>query len=123
MTALVSNLHLPTPVKRRAIRFPFVADAEITDLGSGCKVNARVTELSLYGCYLETSDPPATGSKILVRIFTRTEFFEAYATVVHTQLNTGLGISFSDVRPAFLGVLKGWLTDRQKRLTSSSRTR
>jgi hypothetical protein len=44
-----------------------------------------------------------------VKIFTDTEYFESHAAVVYAQPNRGMGLTFQDVKPYFLPVLKGWL--------------
>src|SRR5438876_7955085 len=39
--------------RREAPLHPFIASAEETDLASGARLSARVSELSLKGCYLD----------------------------------------------------------------------
>jgi hypothetical protein len=95
--------------RRRTPRFPFVASAEIVEISSGVRLDTRVSELSLYGCYLDMIVPIARGTLVLVRIFTETDFFEARANVVYSQTNLGVGLAFRDVRPQFLPVLEKWL--------------
>jgi PilZ domain len=95
--------------RRRVPRFPFVASAELLEEKSGAKIKTRVSELSLYGCYVETTDPRPQGTIFVLKIFTDTEYFESRATVVYAQPNRGMGLTFRDVKPYFLPVLKGWL--------------
>lgn len=52
---------------------------------SGAKIIARVTELSLHGCYLDTSTPISAKTPVLVKIFGTREYFEADATVVYAH--------------------------------------
>ena len=89
--------------------FPFAASVELLEQKSGLKIKTRVTELSLYGCYVQTTDPLPQGTIFAVKIFTDTEYFESHATVVNAQPNRGMGLTSHDVKPYFLPVLKGWL--------------
>jgi hypothetical protein len=96
--------------RRKTPRYPFNAYAEIVK-ESGVHVTARVTELSLHGCFLKKSNPLPEGTSFLIKIFTQTEFFEARGTVVYSQAEQGMGIMFHDIRPAFVMVLRRWLLD------------
>ena len=95
--------------RRRTPRYPFVATAEILEIGSGTKIYARVSDLSLYGCYLDMSNPLPSGAHVFVKIFTDTDFFEADANIVYSQPNLGVGVAFRDVKPSFLATLHKWL--------------
>jgi hypothetical protein len=43
--------------RREVPRYPFVASAEQIDVNTGTQLSARVSELSLKGCYLDTLNP------------------------------------------------------------------
>jgi hypothetical protein len=75
----------------------------------GAPLGANVKELSLYGCYLDTTAPLIARSRVLVKIFTPNEYFEANATVVYANRNLGLGLVFREVKPHFLIILRKWL--------------
>jgi len=47
--------------RRRTPRLPFIATAEVIEKGAQTGIAARVTELSLYGCYVEMSNPLTKG--------------------------------------------------------------
>src|ERR1700730_14547091 len=98
--------------KLRLIRWPFDARAEIFPQDSG-RILTRVTEISLHGCYVEFT-PLQKGSHVLVKIFAGSDFFEAGATVIFPQPNVGLGLTFRDLNPYFLTVLKNLLTQAMK---------
>ncbi len=99
---------------RRAPRYRFEAAAEITEKASGTKTNARVCDLSLYGCYVDMSTPLAEGTAVSVKILTNTDFFESDAIVVYTHANFGIGLAFRNVKPYFLVVMKKWLVEATK---------
>jgi hypothetical protein len=97
--------------RRRTPRYPFIATAEVLAEPSGSSTAARVTELSLYGCYLEMSSPLEQGTKATIKIYAEGKFFEAHATVVYSQPNQGMGVSFQSVYPHYVNILKMWLLE------------
>jgi PilZ domain len=94
--------------RRRTPRYPFIANAEVIDPGNKSGVSARVTELSLHGCFIEMPNPLAKGAALTAKIYSEGKFFEAAGTVVYSIPN-GIGVTFHDIRPQFLTVLKQWL--------------
>ena len=92
---------------RRTPRFPFSAPAEL--IRGDSSVSTMVTELSLYGCYLEAREPLARGTRVTVKIFAGGEFFEAIATVMYSQPGKGMGLGFREVKPVFLAIMQKWL--------------
>jgi PilZ domain len=94
---------------RRAPRYPFTAPAEVIVESSGVKIIARVTELSLHGCYLNTSTPISAKTPVLVKVFGTREYFEADATVVYAHPLLGVGLAFRNVKFDCRSVLHKWL--------------
>ena len=72
-------------------------------------MTAQVKELSLYGCYLDTPSPLPTRTKVTVKIYGPSEFFEAAATVIYANQMLGMGLVFRDVKPHYVGILRNWL--------------
>jgi hypothetical protein len=95
--------------RRRTPRFPFVATAEILEKGASASNPARVTELSLYGCYVETSNSLEKGMRLLLKVYSEGKYFESQGTVLYSQPNQGMGVGFQNVNPHYLTVLKKWL--------------
>ncbi len=95
--------------RRRTPRFPFVATAEVVDTSSGTGVTARVSELSLYGCYIDMTNPLPEGTSIMVKIYSGGRHLDAAGKVVYSAPNLGIGVSFHDVGVHSLIVLKEWL--------------
>jgi len=94
---------------RRVPRYPFSAPASVIP-ESGTPVDAKVTELSLYGCYLDSLTTLPSRTRVLVKIFAADgEYFEANATVIYSGSNVGMGLVFRQVNPQFLTVLRKWL--------------
>ncbi len=95
--------------RRRTPRYPFVATAEVFDTLSGAKISARVSELSLYGCYIDMINPPPEGTSIRVKIHSQGRRLDASGKVLYSAPNLGFGVSFHDVSVHSLIVLKEWL--------------
>jgi hypothetical protein len=100
----------------RGLRFSFNADAEIApDTSPKAIVPGRITELSLQGCFLETSASLELHRQVLLKIHDSSEFFEAEAVVLYTR-PSGLGLIFREVKPRYRDVLQNWIIkalDRQ----------
>ena len=95
--------------RRRTPRYPFIATAEVVDQSSQASISTRVTELSLHGCYLDMPNPLPTETQIKIKIYCEGKFFESSGVIVYSQPNLGVGVTFREVRPQFLSVLKQWL--------------
>ena len=98
--------------RRRTLRFPFEASAEVcSEENAAAKMPARVTELSLHGCFFQMSNPFPERTAVLLKIFVEGSFFETQATVVYVKPNVGVGVAFNDLKPYFVDVLKKWLLE------------
>jgi hypothetical protein len=95
--------------RRRAPRYPFIATAEVVDPSTKASVTTRVSELSLYGCFVEMNNPQPEGTVLHIKIYSEAKFFEAGSKVIYSLPGQGIGVCFQDVRPQFLVVLKEWL--------------
>ena len=100
----------------RGLRFSFDADAELAPESSPKSVRpARVTELSLRGCFLETSALLEEKRRVLLKIREAGESFEAEAVVLYAR-PTGVGLAFREVKPRDRDTLQNWILkalDRQ----------
>jgi PilZ domain len=96
-------------MEQRAPRYPFDAPAEVIIESSGARIPARVNELSLHGCYLDTSTPLTGHTAVLVKIFGPSEYFEAHSTVIYAHPLLGMGVAFRNVNLACQAVLHKWL--------------
>lgn len=95
--------------RRRTPRYPFIATAEVVEQTNKTSLTTRVTELSLYGCYVEMAQPLAEGTMIHIKIYSEGRFFESDGKVVYAMANAGIGVCFRDVRAQYLTTLKEWL--------------
>jgi hypothetical protein len=97
--------------RRRAPRYQFIADAEVTEIGSGAKSKVKTGDLSIGGCFLRMLNPPAEGAEVRVTIFRAGDAFTALGRVVFVFPNTGMGIVFSDIECNPLATLERWLSE------------
>ncbi len=95
--------------RRRTPRYPFIATAEVIDVASQASIATRVSELSLYGCYLDMPNPLPKDTQVRVKIYSEGKFFESNGVIVYSQPDLGVGVTFRDVRPQLLTILKQWL--------------
>ena len=95
--------------RRRNPRYSFVGSIEMREGTSEDKRTARVKELSLNGCYVDTQSPYPLGASLAIKLFTETEFFEAQASVIYSQADQGMGLMFRETKPYYLMVLRKWL--------------
>ena len=94
-------------MERRSPRYPWSANAEV--MWGGLVELTRVTELSRYGCYLETTRPLAPGTRVTLRIFDEGRLFEATAAVLYSRPPLGMGVAFREVKATFQTILEEWL--------------
>ena len=95
--------------RRRTPRYVFFASAELLEEKSEVRIASRVSELSLYGCYLDMMNPFPMDTVVLLKISANEQLFEAKAKVIYSQPNMGAGVTFLEVQPEFLPILEHWL--------------
>jgi PilZ domain len=101
--------------RRRVLRYPFIANAELVEERSDMRIATRVSELSLGGCYLDMMNPLPVGTLVRLKISTSVDFFEARAEILYSLAHPGgVGMRFIDVEPQYLAVLQGWLEKAEK---------
>src|SRR5947208_17018300 len=90
----------PTGADRRTHpRYEFFAAAEVVPTESGARMETRVRDLSLQGCYIDTSDALPLGTVTEVRIIKGAQRFEARARVVYSRASKGMGLMFPSIEP------------------------
>jgi c-di-GMP-binding flagellar brake protein YcgR len=97
--------------RRRAPRYPIIADAEITEIVSNTKLSARTSDLSAGGCFLDMLNPSPEGTEIRVRISHANTTFATLGRVVFLFPNMGMGVMFTSVDASQQAVLQKWLEE------------
>jgi hypothetical protein len=95
--------------QRRSPRFPFVAVAEIAEKESSEKLVTRVSELSVNGCYIDEQNPFPSGTIVTLKIFSKSEVFDATAKVLYAHPNLGMGLVFQELSLRSGAFLREWL--------------
>ena len=95
--------------QRRSPRYPFFASAELIEDKSDVRITTRLSELGLYGCYLDMMNPFPAGTSVLIKISEGEAKFESQATVVYSQPNMGMGVAFQNVEERYVEVLQNWM--------------
>jgi hypothetical protein len=96
--------------RRVAPRYAMVLAAEVTELTSRARLNARTSDVSRSGCYIDTLNPMPAGTQIHVRLIRGTESFETHARVVYASPGLGMGVAFQGEPVASqMAILDQWL--------------
>ena len=95
--------------RRRAPRYPIIANAEVTEIASEAKLSAKTSDLSAGGCFLDMMNPSPEGTEIVVRISRADSTFTARGKVVFLFPNMGMGVMFTSVPASQQTVLEKWL--------------
>lgn len=98
--------------QRRSQRCSFVVTAEVTDENSHTII-ARLRNLNLHGCYIETSRPLPEGSTMQIKVSAGKIDFQARGRVIYSDPNAGSGVEFQSVEPRYQAVLEEWLLEAQ----------
>lgn len=98
-------------LKPRALRYPFAASAELTDLQSMAQLKAETTDLSNFGCHVNTENLWPVGDKIRIRLMHNGAGFAAYGRIVYARPTLGMGIVFTRIEPIDHAVLDAWMAN------------
>jgi len=96
--------------RRKHPRYPVNGGgAEIRQQGVDSRIWARLTDISLGGCYLETMSPLPVLTYINLGLILEEQHLNAKGQVVVAHPNFGMGIQFIDMSAADRKVLESWL--------------
>lgn len=100
--------------RRSAPRYPLVLAAEVVEMPRGARLNARTSDVSQTGCYIDTLNPVPQGSKIRLRLTHDDEVFEAIGRIVYVSYGLGMGVVFTEVTPEQQQRLERWLGESNR---------
>ena len=115
-----SDLRPRNGERRLALRHLISVPAEVVEPRSQVRLSARVSDLSLEGCYIDTLNPFPVGTTVLLRLLKAKDVFETQARVCSCKLGMGMGLSFGDSTPEQRTVLVGWLAEFDTQLEPAS---
>lgn len=97
--------------RRSAPRHQLKADAEVTELQSGTRLQAKTGALCLGGCFLDMLNPTPEGTLIRIRIWHANNTFTALGKVVSLFPNKGMGVVFMRVEADQSEILREWFSE------------
>jgi hypothetical protein len=103
--------------RRRRTRYQFTATTELLDMTSRTRVQARTSDLSSGGCYVDTTSPLPVGTIVKMRLSKDNRSFDVDAKVVYSLPGMGMGLAFTAAVPEQLEVLKRWIGELSGQLT------
>jgi hypothetical protein len=92
-------------------RYSFIDDIELTDLGSGILIKGQTKDLSLFGCSVVSSSLFSTGTDVMINISHEGANVKAFAKVISSSQDCGMGIEFIDIESDDERILDGWIAD------------
>jgi hypothetical protein len=95
--------------RRRAPRYALIASAEVIELQTNTRFSVRTSDLSIVGCYLDTTNSLPVGTKVGVHIVHKDASFIALGVIAYCHPNMGMGVRFTDVQLDQHEILDGWL--------------
>ncbi len=104
----------PQTERRRVPRIPFKATSVVTETGSSQIVVAQTTELSRFGCFVQTIKPHPKSTRVLVQIADGGDVFRASGVVAYVTTD-GMGVVFTMVEPENYEILAKWLSRTPRR--------
>jgi len=97
--------------RRRAPRYPFIAEAEAIEVSSNTKLAAKTSDLSIGGCFLDMLNPTPQGTEVRVRISHEGATFTALGRVVFILPNMGMGVTFTNIEQDQQAILQKWIAN------------
>jgi len=93
----------------RARRYPLAVTVDLIDMESEAELHGQLTDLSLFGCHVRTTDSWVTGTKLRLRMVHRGAVFSALGHVANIQKKGGIGVVFSKIEQKDQLILEKWL--------------
>jgi len=100
--------------RRRSPRYPFFAAAELVEDASQVRLTTHLSELSMYGCYLDLMNPFPTGTQVRITISDGPAKISCHAKVIYSQTNMGMGVAFEELQQNDVKVLEEWMERAKK---------
>ncbi len=96
--------------RRDAPRYALTLVAEVVESLTSVVLNARSSDVSRSGCYIDTLNPMPTGTQVKIQLCSGDEIFETPARVVYVCPGLGMGVHWG-ANPAekHLAILDRWL--------------
>ena len=101
--------------RRDSPRYALTLVATVTELETSNVLNARSSDVSRSGCYVDTLQPLSTGTQVKVLLRSGDEIFETPARVVYMCPGLGMGVNWGLGLPEkTMAILDRWLAKAAK---------
>ncbi|HYY72651.1 MAG TPA: PilZ domain-containing protein [Candidatus Bathyarchaeia archaeon] len=97
--------------RRSDLRCSFQAPVELIDIRTGSRMLARISDLSMRGCYVDTLNPFPIDAAVRLRIQKGNEILDVTANVASRHTGSGMGMVFDTLTTAQRSVLESWLCE------------
>ncbi len=95
--------------RRYTIRYPFAADAELTDMQTGQKVDGVTSDISLGGCFVCTSKALPLNCRARLKLTRKGQVLDALVIIRIVKPRVGIGIEFFDLEAPSNEILAAWI--------------
>lgn len=101
-----------TTNRRELPRYALILSAEVVELATTAVLNARSSDVSRAGCYIDTLNPIPVGSEVRVQLHRADMVFETSARVIYICPGLGMGLYWgTKPTPEKLAILDRWLME------------
>jgi hypothetical protein len=97
--------------RRRDVRYPVSAAAEIVEARSRTRLSGRASDISLSGCYLDAINLFPVGAVVGLRLTAETRAFECEARVTYSLPGMGMGLAFTRMSSSQTAALREWIAE------------
>jgi hypothetical protein len=95
--------------RRCGTRSPFVAPVEMVEMRTGSRIQARTSDLSAQGCYVDTLNPLPVGAAVQLQIHRTGMTLDVLANVSSRHAGSGMGLVFGEITDTQRTILENWL--------------
>jgi hypothetical protein len=81
----------------------------MVEMRTGTRIQARTSDLSPQGCYVDTLNPLPMGSAVRLQIHRAGLILDVLANVTSRHVGSGMGLEFGEITQAQKAVLESWL--------------
>lgn len=97
--------------RRKNTRFTVSASAELFESQTSTRLNGRVSDVGMGGCYIDTVSPFPIGTSLLIKLVSGEHSVAAKAAVVYAQVGMGMGLVFTEISADHKERLSAWLRE------------
>src|SRR6202007_2642462 len=109
-SAQVTSIASNAPSERRCgARSPFIAPVEMVEMRTGSRIQARTSDLSLQGCYVDTLNPLPVAAAVRLQIHRGGLILDVLANVSSRHAGSGMGLVFGEITPTQRALVESWL--------------